>query len=272
MKAALLQMVSSANVQDNLDTVADLLSQAAHQQAELAVLPEYFCLMGHKDTDKLHIAEPFGDGPIQTRLSALAAQHAMWLVAGSMPLGVPGDSQRVSNSCLVFSPTGACVARYDKIHLFHFDNGTERYDEARVQRAGDTPVCFDMPSRDGHTWRVGLSICFDVRFPALYQQLAGMGAHVVLVPSAFTYTTGQAHWELLLRARALDNLVWLGAAAQAGAHDNGRRTWGHSMWVDPWGQMVACQPQHAACVVAELNWQVLRERRAQIPALNNASV
>jgi nitrilase len=164
------------------------------------------------------------------------------------------------------------VARYDKIHLFYFDNGKERYDEARVQRAGDTPVCFDVPSRDGHTWRVGLSICFDVRFPALYQQLAGMGAHLVLVPSAFTHTTGQAHWELLVRARALDNVVWVGAAAQAGEHDNGRRTWGHSIWVDPWGQVVACQPQQAACVVADLSMLTLRERRMQMPALNTASV
>jgi nitrilase len=129
-------MVSSANVQDNLTTVAGLLLEAANQQAEMAVLPEYFCLMGHHDTDKLHIAEPFGDGPIQHRLSALAAQHAMWLVAGSMPLAVSGDSQHVTNSCLVFDPTGACVARYDKIHLFYFDNGKERYDEARVQHAG----------------------------------------------------------------------------------------------------------------------------------------
>lgn len=272
MKAALLQMVSAADVQHNLDTAAALLSEAARQQAELAVLPEYFCLMGHQDTDKLHIAEPWGDGPIQTRLSALAAQHGLWLVAGSMPLAVQGDSQRVTNSCLVFNPQGACVARYDKIHLFYFDNGKERYDEGRVQRAGDTPVCFDVPSRDGHTWRIGLSICFDVRFPALYQQLAGMGAHLVLVPSAFTHTTGQAHWELLVRARALDNLVWVGAAAQAGEHDNGRRTWGHSIWVDPWGQVVACQPQQAACVVADLSMQTLRERRMQMPALNTASV
>jgi len=238
MKAALLQMVSAADVQRNLDTVAALLSEAARQQAELAVLPEYFCLMGHQDTDKLHIAEPWGDGPIQTRLSALAAQHGLWLVAGSMPLAVQGDSQHVTNSCLVFNPQGACVARYDKIHLFYFDNGKERYDEARVQRAGDTPVCFDVPSRDGHTWRIGLSICFDV----------------------------------LVRARALDNLVWVGAAAQAGEHDNGRRTWGHSIWVDPWGQVVACQPQQAACVVADLRKLTLRERRMQMPALNTASV
>ena len=192
MKAGLLQMVSGVSMPHNLDCAADLLAQAAAQGAELAVLPEYFCLLGQRDTDKLQIAETFGDGYMQNRLSRMAEQHGVWLVAGSLPIAVPGDSHRVRNSCLVFNPSGECAARYDKIHLFHFDNGLERYDEARVLQAGDTPVCVDVPSRDGHTWRIGLSICFDMRFPALYQQLAGMGAHLMLVPSAFTHTTGEA--------------------------------------------------------------------------------
>jgi nitrilase len=267
MKAALLQMVSACSVQVNMDTADQWMAQAAAQSAELAVLPEYFCLMGQHDTDKLQIAETFGAGPMQTALSAMAKRHGMWLVAGSLPIAVPGDASRVRNTCLVFNPSGDNVARYDKIHLFHFDNGLENYDEARVLQAGDTPVCFDLPSRDGHTWRIGLSICFDMRFPSLYQQLAGMGAHLMLMPSAFTYTTGSAHWEVLLRARALDSLVWVGAAAQAGTHENGRRTWGHSMWVDPWGQVVACQPQGAACVVADLDMPTLIERRQQLPAV-----
>jgi len=272
MKAALLQMVSGVSMPANLDRAAALLAQAAGQGAELAVLPEYFCLLGQHDTDKLQIAEVFGDGPMQHRLSAMALQHGIWLAAGSLPIAMPGDSSRVRNSCLVFDPTGACVARYDKIHLFHFDNGVERYDEARVLQAGDTPVCFDLPSRDGHTWRIGLSICFDMRFPTLYGQLARQGAHLMLMPSAFTHTTGQAHWEVLLRARALDNLVWVGAAAQGGTHDNGRRTWGHSMWVDPWGQVLARQPQGEACIMAELDIQVLRDRRSQLPALGPGGV
>ncbi|MSQ66250.1 MAG: carbon-nitrogen hydrolase family protein [Limnohabitans sp.] len=271
MKAALLQMVSGVSMLANLDAADDLLAQAAAQGAELAVLPEYFCLLGQRDSDKLQIAESFGDGPMQHRLSRMAAQYGVWLVAGSLPIAVPGDNSRVHNTCLVFNPGGDCVARYDKIHLFHFDNGVERYDEARVQQAGDTPVCFDLSSRDGHSWRIGLSICFDVRFPALYRQLAGMGAHLMLVPSAFTYNTGSAHWEVLMRARAIDSLVWLGAAAQGGMHENGRRTWGHSMWVDPWGQVVACQPQLPGCVVADLHMQVLHERRAQLPALSSAA-
>jgi predicted amidohydrolase len=268
MKAALLQMVSGVSVQANLNVAAQLMTLAAKAGAELAVLPEYFCLMGQHERDKLHVAESFGDGPMQTRLSQLAQAHGLWLVAGSLPIRVPDDSERVRNSCLVFDPTGACVARYDKIHLFHFDNGVEAYDEARVLQAGDSPVCFDLPSRDGHTWRVGLSICFDVRFPALFHQLARMGAHLMLVPSAFTHTTGSAHWEVLVRARALDNLVWVGAAAQGGVHENGRRTWGHSMWVDPWGQIQACEPQQAACVLADLDMNVLQQRRQQLPALH----
>ena len=267
MKAALVQMVSAADVSVNLQSLAQSLAQAAQGGAELVVLPEYFCLMGQKDTDKLAIAEPDGAGPIQATLAELSRQHSLWLVAGSMPLQVPHDPHKVTNSCLVFNPHGDVVARYDKMHLFFFDNGVERYDEARVQQAGQTPVCFDLPSRDGHTWRVGLSICFDVRFPALYQQLTQMGAHVLLVPSAFTHTTGAAHWSTLMQARALDNLAWLGAAAQGGTHDNGRRTWGHSMWVDPWGQVVTCLPSGPGCVQVDLDMQVLRERRAQLPAV-----
>ena len=267
MKAALLQMVSSCSVADNLDQAEALLQEAAAQGAELAVLPEYFCLLGRRDTDKLGIAEVFGDGPMQDRLAQMAQQHGVHLVAGSLPLRIEGDATHVRNACLVFDPQGACVARYDKMHLFHFDNGAERYDERVVLQAGDTPVCFDMASRDGHRWRVGLSICFDVRFPALYQQLSAMGAQLLLVPSAFTHTTGSAHWEVLLRARALDNLAWVGAAAQGGVHENGRQTWGHSMWVDPWGQVVAVQNQGAACVIAELDMGQLQQRRSQLPAI-----
>jgi len=267
MKAALLQMVSGTDLHANLDEAERLLVQAQEAGAELAVLPEYFCLMGRQDRDKLAIAERFGDGLMQQRLARMAQQQGVYVVAGSMPLIIEGDSQHVRNACLVFSPAGECIARYDKIHLFYFDNGQERYDEAAVLQAGDVPVCFDLPSRDGHTWRIGLSICFDVRFPAYFQQLAAMGAELLLVPSAFTHTTGSAHWEVLLRARALDNLAWVGAAAQGGLHENGRQTWGHSMWVDPWGQVQAVQPHGAACVLAELDIAALHQRRRQLPAV-----
>jgi nitrilase len=267
MKAALLQMVSVTDMPTNLDAAERLLAQAAQAGAELAVLPEYFCLMGRHDNDKLAIAERFGEGVMQTRLARMAQQHGIHLVAGTMPLAIDGDDQHVRNACLVFSPQGECIARYDKIHLFYFDNGQERYDEAAVLQAGDTPVCFDLPSKDGHKWRIGLSVCFDVRFPTHYQQLRAMGAELLLVPSAFTHTTGSAHWEVLLRARALDNLAWVGAAAQGGVHENGRQTWGHSMWVDPWGQVQAVQPTGEACVMAELDIAALHQRRLQLPAV-----
>jgi nitrilase len=267
MKAALLQMVSVTDMPTNLDAAERLLAQAAQAGAELAVLPEYFCLMGRHDNDKLAIAERFGEGVMQTRLARMAQQHGIHLVAGTMPLAIEGDDQHVRNACLVFSPQGECIARYDKIHLFYFDNGQERYDEAAVLQAGDTPVCFDLPSKDGHNWRIGLSVCFDVRFPTHYQQLRAMGAELLLVPSAFTHTTGSAHWEVLLRARALDNLAWVGAAAQGGVHENGRQTWGHSMWVDPWGQVQAVQSTGEACVMAELDIAALHQRRLQLPAV-----
>ena len=267
MKAALLQMVSVTHMPANLDAAERLLAQAAQAGAELAVLPEYFCLMGRHDNDKLAIAERFGEGVMQTRLARMAAQYGVYVVAGTMPLAIYGDDQHVRNACLVFSPQGECIARYDKIHLFYFDNGQERYDEAAVLQAGDTPVCFDLPSKDGHSWRIGLSVCFDVRFPTHYQQLRALGAELLLVPSAFTHTTGSAHWEVLLRARALDNLAWVGAAAQGGVHENGRQTWGHSMWVDPWGQVQAVQPTGEACVMAELDIAALHQRRLQLPAV-----
>lgn len=265
MKAALLQMVSTTQVATNLDTAERLLAQAAQAGAELAVLPEYFCLLGQHDTDKLAIAEAYGDGPMQQRLAAMAKIYGVCLVAGTLPITVPGDSSHVRNTTLVYSAQGHCVARYDKIHLFCFDNGRESYDESLVLQAGDTPVVMDLPSKDGHTWRIGLSVCYDLRFPQLYKHLVQQGAELLLAPSAFTHTTGSAHWEVLLRSRAIDNLAWVGAAAQGGKHSNGRRTWGHSMWVDPWGQVQAVQEEGEACVIAELSIEQLRERRQQLP-------
>jgi nitrilase len=161
------------------------------------------------------------------------------------------------------------MARYDKIHLFRFDNGTEHYDEARVLQAGSTPVTFDLPSRDGHRWRVGLSVCYDLRFPELYRAYAALGADLLLVPSAFTYTTGQAHWEVLLRARAIENLSYVLAAAQGGRHDNGRQTWGHSMLVDPWGDVLHSLPTGSGLVIGELDAKRLQSCRQQLPALEH---
>ena len=213
MHLAAIQMVSTPDVATNLATAARLLQQAADQGAELAALPEYFCLMGHSDRDKLAHAEAPGHGPLQTFLREQALRHDLWLVGGTLPLQ-SADPARVSNSTLVFNPQGEPVARYDKIHLFAFDNGREAYDESAALLPGNTPVAFTLPSRDGHTWRVGLSICYDLRFPELFRALA---ADLLLVPSAFTHTTGQAHWEVLLRARAIENLAYAAAPAQGGS-------------------------------------------------------
>jgi deaminated glutathione amidase len=272
MNVAAIQMVSSTRVEDNLRTARALLAEAAQAGAELAVLPEYFCLIGARDTDKLAIQEAFGSGPIQQGLSDAAREFGLWIVGGTLPLSVDDPARHASqvrNSSLVFAPDGRCVARYDKIHLFRFDNGRERFDEGRALERGRVPVCFDLPSRDGHTWRVGLSVCYDLRFAELYRHYAAQGADLLLVPSAFTHTTGQAHWEVLLRARAIENLACVIAPAQGGLHENGRRTWGHSMVIDPWGEVLARQAEGAGVVLATLDAARVAACRQQLPALSH---
>ena len=274
MKVACIQMVSGVQLQPNLDRAQALLEQAAGMGAELAVLPEYFCLLGHRDTDKLALREPPGSGPIQQRLSDCARSLGMWIVGGTIPLAIEQGSSddvqnRVHNTSLVFDPRGVCVQRYDKLHLFRFDNGRERFDESRVQLRGQLPVTFDLPSRDGHRWKIGLSVCYDLRFPEMYRQYSALGCDLLLVPSAFTYPTGQAHWELLLRARAVENLAYVTAPAQGGLHENGRRTWGHSMQVDPWGVVLCERAEGEGVDVAELSHARLLELRLQLPALEH---
>ena len=266
MKIAALQTVSGTRVEANLEVARGLLAQAAAAGAELAVLPEYFCLMGQRDRDKLEVRERFGSGPVQDFLAAQARALGLWIVGGTLPL-VADSQEHVRNASLAFSPQGDCVARYDKIHLFRFDNGREQYDEARVIEPGAAPQSFELPARDGHRWRVGLSVCYDLRFPELYR---GLRADLLLVPSAFTHPTGEAHWELLLRARAVENLAYVAAPAQGGRHENGRRTWGHSMVVDPWGGIVARRDEEGAgLVLAELDAARLAQVRSQLPALDH---
>jgi deaminated glutathione amidase len=265
MKLAAIQMVSGPRVDDNLAAAHQWLRDAAAQGAELIVLPEYFCIMGFKDTDKLVVREPFGDGAIQNFLSRTAKELGLWIVGGTLPLAVD-DPDRARNSSLAFAPSGACVARYDKMHLFRFSEGHIAHDETRVLEAGTAPVGFELPSRDGHVYRVGVSVCYDLRFPELYRAL---GADVLLVPSAFTYTTGQAHWDILLRARAIENQAYVVAAAQGGTHENGRRTWGHSMVVDPWGQVLGQRDEGAGVVLSEVSYEHLQATRARLPALEH---
>jgi nitrilase len=266
MKIAAVQTVSASTVPANLETAGALLAQAAQEGAELAVLPEYFCLMGRRDRDKLAVRERFGSGPVQDFLADSARRLGLWIVGGTLPL-VADSEQHVRNTSLAFSPAGECVARYDKIHLFRFDDGREQYDESRVIEPGRLPQAFTLRSRDGHGWRVGLSVCYDLRFPELYR---GLAADLLLVPSAFTYPTGEAHWELLLRARAVENLAYVCAPAQGGRHENGRRTWGHSMIVDPWGGVLAVRAQEGpGVVIADLDLARLQQVRAQLPALEH---
>jgi nitrilase len=261
MKVAALQMVATPDVDRNLDAARRLIAQAAAAGAQLVALPEYFCLMGRRDDDKLAVAETAGDGPIQQALSDAARQHGLWVVGGTLPLR-GADAQHAINSSIVFGPDGLPAARYDKIHLFAFDNGRERYDEGRTLNAGRQPVALQ-----AGPIRVGLSICYDLRFPELYRAMMNPPCDLIVVPAAFTYTTGQAHWELLLRARAVENQCYVLAAAQGGTHENGRRTWGHSLVCDPWGEVVAVQAEGEGVVMADVDLARIAQVRQQLPAL-----
>ena len=268
MKIAALQMVSGIQLQANLAQARQLMEQAARLGAELVVLPEYFCAMGARDTDKIAYREAYGSGPIQDFMRQAARELQLWVVAGTLPLQAD-DAQHVLNTSLVYSPQGECVARYDKIHLFCFDNGREHYAESDVVQAGTQPVVCDVQARNGETWRLGLSVCYDLRFPELYRQLSAKGADLLLVPSAFTYTTGQAHWEVLLRARAIENQAYVLAPGQGGVHENGRRTWGHSLLIDPWGEVLALQASGMGVVLGDLNRERMYQVRQQLPALTH---
>lgn len=265
MKVAAIQMVSGISLDANLSAARALLDQAARAGAELAVLPEYFCFMGQQDADKLLLAEQTGLGTVQDFLSDAARELKLWIVGGTLPMATD-DPAHAANASLVYDHKGHCVSRYDKIHLFRYDNGREAYDEAAVLRAGDTPVSFEMPTRYGEHWRVGMSVCYDLRFGELYRMLA---ADLLLVPAAFTHTTGQAHWEVLLRARAIENQAYVVASAQGGVHENGRRTWGHSMVIDPWGQVMAMQAEGPGVVLADIDLERLRSVREQLPSLQH---
>ncbi|MDC8787218.1 carbon-nitrogen hydrolase family protein [Roseateles koreensis] len=279
MKVAAIQMVSTPDPVHNAERARYWLHEAAAQGVQLAALPEYFCLMGQQDSDKLAIAETAADttAPLQRMLSETAAALGLWLIGGTLPLRA-ATPERVRNATCVYAPDGHLAARYDKIHLFRFDNGRESYDEARVLEAGEQPCTFVAPisataEHAAFDLKVGLSVCYDLRFPELYRAMSFSGDQVpcdlFAVPAAFTYTTGQAHWELLLRARAIENQAFVIAPAQGGLHQNGRRTWGHSMIVDPWGDVLACLPEGEGLAVATLDMARLRAVRQQLPALQH---
>ena len=260
-QVAVVQMVSSDVLAENLARAGSLLGQAAAEGARLALLPENFALMGRDEKAKLTIMEAEGDGPIQSWLAAQARRHGLWLVGGSIPLAAPDG--RCYAACLVFDPEGQCQARYDKVHLFDVDlAGGESYRESRTIAPGSTSVSVATP------WgRLGLSICYDLRFPELYRRYAG--AELLVVPSAFTQQTGEAHWECLLRARAIENQAYVLAADQGGRHQNGRRTFGHSMIIDPWGQVLARLDQGEGIALAQIDMAFLQRCRSSLPALQH---
>jgi nitrilase len=260
-RVAALQMVSAPEVAPNLEAAGRLIAAAAAAGARLVALPENFYLIGRQDTDKLRAREPDGAGPIQDFLSRSARSHCVWIVAGTVPIA-GADERHIRGACLVYDDSGKRVARYDKMHLFRFTSGDERYDETRTLEPGERPVAVASPFG-----RLALSVCYDVRYPELYRALGAFDA--MFVPSAFTVPTGAAHWETLLRARAIENQAYVIAPAQGGTHAGGRRTYGHSMIVDPWGEVLAVQPEGEGVVLAEMDTDRIREVQAALPANAN---
>lgn len=260
-RVAALQMVSTPEVMANLGSADRLIAAAAAAGARLVALPENFYLIGRHEADKVRVREPEGEGPIQGFLAAAARRHRVWIVGGTAPISC-ADPGRIRSACLVFDDTGRRVARYDKMHLFRFEAGDERYDESRTLEAGESAVAVQSPFG-----RLALSVCYDVRFPELYRGLGDFDA--MFVPSAFTVPTGAAHWETLLRARAIENQAYVIAPAQGGLHASGRRTYGHSMIVDPWGQVLAVRPEGEGVLLAEIDTERVQEVRASLPAVAN---
>jgi nitrilase len=245
----------------NLAVADELIAEAVARGVQMVVLPEYFASMSSDETDKVRMREHEGCGPIQDFLSGAAVRHGVWIVGGTLPLAADAPD-KTRNAALVFDHCGNRVARYDKIHLFSFKHGKEQYDEAASIESGKRVVCFDSP-----VGRVSLAVCYDLRFPELFRAMGEVD--LIVLPAAFTYTTGQVHWETLLRARAIENQCYLAAAAQGGLHPYGRRTWGHSMIIDPWGDILACRPEGAGIVTAELDPGRLAMVRRCLPALDH---
>jgi predicted amidohydrolase len=255
-RIAAIQMVSGPEVAANLAAAERLIAAAAAAGARLAALPENFYLIGRDERDKVAVREADGEGPIQQFLSEVAKKNKIWLVGGTAPISCE-DETRIRSACLVYDDSGKRVARYDKMHLFRFDSGQERYDESRTLQPGTRAMALASPFG-----RLALSVCYDVRFPELYRGLGEFD--VMFLPSAFTVPTGAAHWETLLRARAIETKAYVVAPAQGGTHASGRRTWGHSMIVDPWGEIIAQRAEGEGVVLAEIDTERLQEVRRRL--------
>lgn len=260
-KVAAVQMISTPVVEENIETARRLIGDAAETGADLVLLPEYWPSIGQNDAERILHAEPFGSGLIQDFMAEMSSKYGIWLIGGTLSL-VSSDPGKVLNSSLVYNPEGEHVARYDKIHLFGFSTERESYDESAYICGGEDVVTFDAPFG-----KVGLSVCYDLRFPELYRAFGE--CTLIVVPAAFTYTTGKVHWEVLLRARAIENQAYVLAAAQGGRHVTGRRTWGHTMLIDPWGDVKAVLPEGEGIVAGEIDFGLLSSIREKLPALKH---
>jgi nitrilase len=260
---AAIQMASGPNVKANLAEAEKLIAIAVQQEARLVVLPENFAILGRTDMDKVNVAEPAGNGPLQTFLSEQSKKYGIWLVGGTIPLASK-DAGRVYGACLLYNDKGVMVARYNKIHLFDvtLEATNESYTESETIVSGDDVVVVDTPFG-----RLGMAVCYDLRFPELFRAMADLGMEVCVLPSAFTSITGRAHWESLLRARAIENLSFVVAAGQGGYHISGRETHGDSMIVDPWGVVLNRLPHGTGVVVSDINMNMLVRTRKAFPAL-----
>jgi predicted amidohydrolase len=260
-RIAAVQMVSTPVLEENFAAASRLVTQAAQQDAQLVLLPEYWPIMGMHERDKIAYAEEPDAGPIQQFMSDVAREHQIWLIGGTLPMAAHEEG-KVLNTSMVYNPAGKRVMRYDKIHLFSFTKGNESYDEARTIVHGS-----QVTTVDTSIGKVGLSVCYDLRFPELYRAMGD--CTLMVVPAAFTYTTGKAHWEILLRARAVENQCYVLAAAQGGNHPNGRHTWGHSMLIDPWGEVKAVLPTGEGIVIGDIEPHHLNRVRESLPALRH---
>lgn len=272
-KIAAIQMASGTNVSANLNEVSRQISHAVAAGAQLIVLPESFAVMGMEDADQLKVAEDQGTGPIQKFLSEQAKTNKIWIVAGTVPLHLNNDSldygKKFCAACLVYNDNGQCIDRYDKVHLFdvHIEQTNETYRESETIKAGNETIVVETPFG-----KVGLAICFDIRFPELFRELVLLGAEIMVVPAAFTASTGKAHWEVLLRARAIENLCYVVASAQGGYHVSGRETFGDSMIIDPWGTVIDRLPQGSGYVVADIDLENIQTIRNNFPVLKNRKI
>lgn len=263
-RVAAIQMTSDSDVKKNLENAGKLIAEAADKGAQLVVLPEMFAVMGIDQLDKVKIREPLGQGPIQDFLSQQAAKYNVWLVGGTIPIAAEKSLEKVNASCLLYDDQGKLVAHYDKIHLFDVSLSATResYHESKTTMPGDKVVVVPTPFG-----KLGLAVCYDIRFPELFRTMHDHGVEIIILPAAFTHTTGSAHWDILVRARAIENQVYMIAAAQTGMHENGRRTFGHSMIVDPWGVVKATLDEELGVVMAEVDLAYLQKMRGEFPVL-----